>query len=126
MAGADMRIFCKLGRHEAGTRIAYNAGTYFATCTHCTGPLILSAKGWREVPKGYRVVWKGRRTQDIAFAENQLELSLPAPGEPSQVPAKRALPRTFRARKSARATGAASAPSRRRRRHPAQAKTLSA
>jgi hypothetical protein len=100
-----MRIFCKLGRHEAGTRIAYNAGTYFATCTHCTGALILSSKGWRAVPRGYRVVWKGRRTQDLASSENQLELCLFPPGEPAKVPAKRAAPRALARKKIRKSRG---------------------
>ena len=92
-----MSIWCKLGRHEAGPRIASNGGTYFGWCSHCEAELVLSPRGWSAVPKGYRIVWRRRNAETCFPCEEQLELALdPKAAEKERGPAKRKAKRIAR------------------------------
>ena len=81
-----MSIWCRLGRHEAGPRIASNESRYFGWCGRCEAELMLSPKGWTEVPTGYRIVWR-RRSGEKAAAASQFELTLPMPRDGASRPA---------------------------------------
>ncbi len=73
-----MSLLCKIGRHVAGPRVVANAGIHVGWCSACQCELVLGARGWSAVPRGFRLVWKGRRTAPEAACE-QLELMLAMP-----------------------------------------------
>lgn len=80
-----MGILCRFGQHQAAPRVRANGGASFALCRGCGCGLILSASGWRPVPRGYRVVWRSERPERAADPA-QLALDLPEPaGPPSGV-----------------------------------------
>jgi hypothetical protein len=61
-------MLCSLGRHEPGPASVWNDGFYFGQCRHCACELIRKRRAWREVPRGYRVVWKDRTEADIDWS----------------------------------------------------------
>jgi hypothetical protein len=76
-----MGILCKVGQHLAEPKVRSNGGASFGRCRGCGCDLILSANGWRPVPRGYRVVWRSvppERAADPA----QLDLALAEPAWP--------------------------------------------
>jgi hypothetical protein len=76
-----MGILCRLGQHQAAPQVRANGGASFGRCRSCGCGLILTAAGWRPVPKGYRIVWRSEppaRAADPA----QLPLALPEPPGP--------------------------------------------
>jgi hypothetical protein len=77
-----MGILCRLGQHQAAPQVRANGGASFARCRGCGCDLILSASGWRPVPRGYRVVWRNDRPARAADPA-QLDLHLPEPAGPS-------------------------------------------
>jgi hypothetical protein len=58
-----------------------NGGASFALCRGCGCGLILSASGWRPVPRGYRLVWRSEPPERAADPA-QLDLALPEPAGP--------------------------------------------
>ncbi len=60
-----MSILCSIGRHAAEPSRLWNGGFYFSRCRHCETDMIGQGRGFRAVPKGYEVVWKPRRENDI-------------------------------------------------------------
>jgi hypothetical protein len=57
-----MKLLCALAGHEPCDRGTYNSGYYFGTCKRCGGDVMRAPnEEWREVPEGYRVVWKAGR-----------------------------------------------------------------
>lgn len=80
-----MSILCRLGQHQASPRVRANRGAAFARCGGCGCDLILSAAGWRPVPRGYRVVWRSQPPERAADPD-QLKLALPEPAIPFERP----------------------------------------
>ncbi|HYE28825.1 MAG TPA: hypothetical protein VEA61_11430 [Allosphingosinicella sp.] len=104
-----MGILCRLGQHRAAPQVRANGGVAFGRCLGCGRGLILSAAGWRPVPRGYRIVWRSEppaRAADPA----QLPLMLPEPPGPPAGPcriARAAAEPRRRAPRTARALAAA-------------------
>jgi hypothetical protein len=67
--GAEMDIFCKLGKHSAEPSDRWNDGYYFTRCARCGIDLIKRSSDWRAVPRGYRVVWRPRQSWEIDWTE---------------------------------------------------------
>ena len=63
-----MKIFCRLGSHEAIEATFWNNGNYFTTCRRCGQALVRGEGPWRAVPRGYKVVWKPRTEFDVDWA----------------------------------------------------------
>jgi hypothetical protein len=86
-----MRLSCVIGRHEAGPNRVRNRGMEFGRCDRCGRALVRARKAWREVPRGFRVVW---RRADLAEAPSaaQYLFDLPASGRwlaPAEAPVRR-------------------------------------
>jgi hypothetical protein len=73
-----MSILCRVGQHRAAPPVRCNSGASFGRCRDCGCDLILSASGWRPVPRGYRVVWRSEPPERAADP-SQLRLALPEP-----------------------------------------------
>jgi hypothetical protein len=55
-----MRLFCRLGWHNPGPQILWNAGFWFTKCRDCERDLVRSRhRGWH-VPVGAKVVWQAK------------------------------------------------------------------
>ena len=76
-----MGILCRLGQHSAAPQVRANRGASFGRCAGCGCDLILSATGWRPVPRGYRVVWRNAAPERAADPA-QLAFALPEPPGP--------------------------------------------
>lgn len=63
-----MSILCSIGRHEAEPSRLWNGGFYFSRCRHCETDMIRQGRTWRQVPKGYHVVWKPRTERDVDWS----------------------------------------------------------
>jgi cell division protein FtsZ len=53
-----MPIMCLVAGHHAFPSSVRNQGFYFSQCRCCGRDMIRSQRGWRKVPKGFRVVWR--------------------------------------------------------------------
>jgi hypothetical protein len=73
-----MGILCRLGQHQAAPRVRSNGGASFSRCSGCGCDLVLTAAGWRPVPRGYRLVWRSEPPERAADPR-QLPLELPEP-----------------------------------------------
>jgi hypothetical protein len=76
-----MSILCRVGQHRAAPPVRFNGGASFGRCRDCGCDLILSASGWRPVPRGYRVVWRSE-PPERGVDPSQLRLALPEPAAP--------------------------------------------
>lgn len=75
------KLACALGHHAPLTGEVCNQGFAFTRCRHCWRDLVRSAKAWRAVPKGFRVVWRPGKRKEAEQNAAQLLLNLPqAPG----------------------------------------------
>jgi hypothetical protein len=86
-----MGILCRLGQHRAAPQVRSNGGASFGRCAGCGCDLILSASGWRPVPRGYRLVWRSE-PPDRAADPRQLPLELPEPAWALSAPRRIARP----------------------------------
>ncbi|HEU0099357.1 MAG TPA: hypothetical protein VFQ67_11360 [Allosphingosinicella sp.] len=101
-----MGILCRLGQHRAAPQVRSNGGASFGLCAGCGCGLVLSATGWRPVPRGYRLVWRSEPPERAADPR-QLPLDLPEPAwalpgarriaRPATAPPRPSAPRTGRA-----------------------------
>lgn len=56
-----MKLFCYLRVHQAAPEPVWNGGYYFSRCLRCGRALVRRPQQrWRDVPPGFRVVWKAR------------------------------------------------------------------
>jgi hypothetical protein len=59
-----MDLFCRFGSHVAQDRAISNDGFEFSKCRRCGCALVRrDSETWRELPKGYRIVWKQRTVE---------------------------------------------------------------
>ncbi|HYJ82263.1 MAG TPA: hypothetical protein VEW26_05390 [Allosphingosinicella sp.] len=101
-----MGILCRVGQHRAAPQVRSNGGASFGRCAGCGCDLILSATGWRPVPRGYRLVWRSEPPERAADPR-QLPLELPEPAWLSSGPLKIARAAAPPARQRAPRTGRA-------------------
>lgn len=86
-----MRLSCVIGRHEAGPLKVRNRGMEFGCCNRCGRALVRARKAWREVPRGFRVVWRRAESLEPPSAAQYL-FDLPASGRwltPAATPVRR-------------------------------------
>jgi hypothetical protein len=99
-----MAILCRLGQHQAAALVRANNGASFGHCLFCGCDLILTASGWRTIPKGYRVTWRSEppaRAADpaqlpLALADLPGPFVLPRIARPAAPLPRRRAPRTGR------------------------------
>ncbi len=76
-----MTLRCSVIGHAAATTHHRNQGLDFASCHRCGCDLIRSDGGeWRQVPAGFRVVWRefGRAGDAASVADRMARLGAPA------------------------------------------------
>lgn len=71
------KLACVLGHHAPVPDEVRNQGFAFTRCRHCRRDLVRSAKAWRTVPKGFRVVWRPGKRKQAEQSAAQLLLNLP-------------------------------------------------
>ena len=69
---------CRFQGHEAASATVRNQGLEFGRCRHCRRDLVRTGRRWRDVPTGFRVVWR-REPGPVAQSAAQLELDLVSP-----------------------------------------------
>lgn len=62
-----MRLFCRLGKHPLPRFKVWNQGRFFADCPDCGSGLIQHGGNWYRVPRGFRIVWRPRRSCDVFY-----------------------------------------------------------
>jgi len=70
---------CTAGEHQPASVPVRNQGFEFSSCRRCRRDIVRSRGAWRNVPPGFRVVWR-RGPPDPAVSAAQLQLNLPASG----------------------------------------------
>lgn len=63
-----MHLFCRLGKHRLPPFKVWNQGRYFAHCADCGSGLVQQGRDWYRVPRGFRIVWRPRRSCDAFYA----------------------------------------------------------
>ena len=61
-----MGILCKIGGHRPVARGVRNKDREFGRCERCRCDLMHDGMGWKQVPKGYKVVWRPRTGNELA------------------------------------------------------------
>ncbi len=84
-----MGFHCIAGRHAAAPGEVRNQGFGFSRCRHCGLDMVRSNREWRIVPRGFRVVWRRRLSQQTEISAAQLLFDLPSPGRALTVSAGR-------------------------------------
>jgi hypothetical protein len=63
-----MGIACKLMGHEVdSSAIVWNDRMSHSRCSRCGAHLIRRGRRWRDVPRGYRVVWRSPVAGDTVW-----------------------------------------------------------
>lgn len=73
-----MTLACLMGRHARVTSEVRNQGLAFSRCRKCRRDLVHSGRGWRSVPRGFRVVWRRPAVRRRPLDAAQLLLDLPS------------------------------------------------
>lgn len=59
-----MVVLCLFGFHSPGATIHANRGLAFSTCRGCGRDLVRTGRSWRQIPRGFRLVWRATHGRD--------------------------------------------------------------
>jgi hypothetical protein len=82
-----MGLRCIAGRHDVAPGEVRYQGFGFSRCRRCGRDMVRSARAWRIVPNGFRVVWRQGPPPRAASSPAQLRFDLPAAGRALLAPA---------------------------------------